>query len=127
TIGARLFEKRGPWDYNFEGVFQFGKFASSDILAWTLASDTGYTFRDVGGTPRLGLRLDAISGDTNANDRTLGTFNPLFPRGAYFGEIALIGPANLLDVHPTLDVHLTSHVKVSADWDFFWRYSTGDG
>jgi outer membrane receptor protein involved in Fe transport len=78
-------------------------------------------------TPRLGLRADVISGDSNASDGRLGTFNPLFPKGAYFGEIALIGPANLFDLHPSLDLHVTEHVKVSLDWDVFWRYDTADG
>ena len=26
------------------------------------------------------------------DDRDLGTFNPLFPRGNYFSELALLGP-----------------------------------
>ena len=38
------------------------------------------------------------SGDNDPRARTLNTFNALFPKGAYFGEIGLIGPANLLDV-----------------------------
>jgi hypothetical protein len=28
----------GDWDYDTEGVFQFGEFGSRDIRAWTLAS-----------------------------------------------------------------------------------------
>ena len=35
--------------------------------------------------------------------------------------------ANLFDIHPSLDLHLTRNVKLSADWDFFWRYSADDG
>jgi Alginate export len=54
-------------------------------------------------------------------------FNALFPKGAYFGEIALIGPANLFDLHPVLDVHLTQNVTVTTDWIFFWRQSIRDG
>jgi len=34
--------------------------------------------------PRLGLQIDAASGDHKAGDNTLGTFNPLFPNGYYF-------------------------------------------
>lgn len=127
SVGGRLFGKHGAWDYNLEGVFQWGSFGSGDIIAWTVASDTGYTFEGIACTPRVGLRADVISGDTSPTDNTLGTFNALFPRGAYFGEIALIGPANLLDVHPSLELHLTKSVTISADWDFFWRYSTDDG
>jgi hypothetical protein len=127
SVGTRVFGKAGGLDYNFEGVYQWGSFAGGDILAWTLASDTGYTFKDAAWTPRVGLRADIISGDTFQSTTKLGTFNPLFPRGAYFGEASLIGPANLIDIHPTLDLHVTEDVKVTADWDIFWRYSDHDG
>jgi hypothetical protein len=127
SLGSRFFGNAGPWDWNLEGVYQFGRFGGNGIRAWTLATDTGYTFRDVRFTPRLGLRADVISGDGSAADGTLGTFNPLFPRGSYFGEIALIGPQNIIDLHPTLDLHLAESLTLTLDWDFFWRYSTGDG
>ena len=127
SMGARLFGGQEGWDYNFEGVVQAGKFGDSGLLAWTIASDTGFTFATAPMKPRLGLRADVISGDGDAGDGHLGTFNPLFPKGAYFGEIALIGPANLIDVHPTLDLHVTEAVTATLDWDVFWRYSTADG
>lgn len=127
SLGARLFGKHAAWDYNFEGVLQFGNFGGTDIRAWTFASDTGYTFEGAALAPRIGLRADIISGDRSPTDGRLGTFSALFPRGAYFGESSLIGPANLIDIHPTLDLHITDHLKFTADWDIFWRYSAGDG
>ena len=30
-------------------------------------------------------------------------------------------------LHPSVELHLTKKLTVSADWDFFWRYSTDDG
>jgi hypothetical protein len=39
----------------------------------------------------------------------------------------LIGPANFIDLHPTLDLHLGQQVTVGADWAFFWRESVHDG
>jgi hypothetical protein len=127
SLGARLSGKRRRWDYNFEAVFQFGSFGGGDIVAWTFASDTGYTFDHVAMKPRVGLRADVISGDTNENSSGLGTFNALFPRGAYFSEAGVIGPANLIDVHPTLDLDVTKSLHAYVDWDVLWRYSTHDG
>lgn len=128
SVGARAFGKSDGWDYNVEGVVQFGAFGDRDIFAWTLASDAGFTFSGAPFEPRLGLKTDVISGTTRpGGGGRLGTFNALFPRGAYFGEAALIGPANLLDVHPTLDLQLSETVTLSADWDIFWRYSVDDG
>jgi hypothetical protein len=51
----------------------------------------------------------------------------LFPLGAYFGLAALIGPANLVDIHPSITISATTKLKLSFDYDAFWRYSSKDG
>lgn len=127
SIGARLFGTHRGWDYNGEGVVQLGTFGPDRIFAWTLATETGYTFRDATFKPRVGVRADVISGDADPADGRLGTFNPLFPRGAYFGESSIVGPANLIDLHPMAELHLSERVKVTGEWDIFWRFSTHDG
>ena len=38
-----------------------------------------------------------------------------------------MGPLNLIDLHPTLDLYAGEKLSVSFDWDFFWRESLGDG
>ncbi len=45
SLGTRLWGQMQSLDYNFEFVFQWGKFGRGDIRAWTAASDTGYTFK----------------------------------------------------------------------------------
>src|SRR5580692_3787223 len=54
SVGTRLWGQAGAWDYNTEGVFQFGSFGARDIRAWTIASNTGYTTGSLWGQPRLG-------------------------------------------------------------------------
>ena len=34
SVGARLWGSPKPWDYNFESVFQWGRFGSGNIRAW---------------------------------------------------------------------------------------------
>ena len=121
SVGARLWRTALPLDYNFESLYQWGSFGNGDIQAWTVASDTGYTFVSVPLRPRIGLRADIASGDEDPNNPDLQTFNPLFPKGAYFSEAGLIGPANFIDVNPCLDLHLNDHATLIFDWDFFWR------
>ncbi len=41
--------------------------------------------------------------------------------------VALLGPANIMDLHPMLDLHITSGVILSLGWDVFWRQSPHDG
>ena len=127
SVGARIWGREAGWDYNLEFVYQFGSFGSGEIQAWTAASDVGFTFESAPFTPRLGLKANITSGDDNPNNADLQTFNPLFPRGAYFGEPALIGPANHIDVHPSLEVAVRRNVTLNLNWDFFWRENTHDG
>jgi len=126
TLGTRLWGKAERWDYNVELVYQFGTFGAGDIRAWTVASDIGFTFTSARLRPRVGLKADVTSGDNDPANADLHTFNPLFPRGAYFGEPAMIGPVNHVDVHPQVDLALGQRVTLTIDWDVFWRQSTHD-
>ncbi|MGB9082643.1 MAG: alginate export family protein [Desulfuromonadaceae bacterium] len=127
SLGARLWRTAAPLDYNFEALYQWGAFGKGDIRAWTIASDTGYSFEFLPLRPRFGLRADIASGDEDPDNPDLQTFNPLFPKGAYFSEAGLIGPANFIDLNPRLDLHITDRVTLAFNWDFIWRESTRDG
>jgi hypothetical protein len=127
SVGTRLWGSAKPLDYNFEFIYQWGSFGNGDIRAWTAASDTGYTFDYLPLSPRLALKADITSGDNNPNNPDLQTFNPLFPKGAYFSEDGLIGPSNHMDLNPTADLHFADGLIFSVNCDFFWRESTDDG
>ena len=124
--GARFWKTSGALDCNMEAVVQTGRFANTDIRAWTIASDTGYRVA-AAGSPRFGLRADITSGDRDRDDDRLGTFNPLFPKGAYFGLIASAGPSNHVDLHPQVGVRLRDDLVITASWLFFWRRQVADG
>lgn len=127
TVGTRLFGARDAVDWNWEMAVQGGRFGDAGIRAWSLATDTGYTFEDVTGRPRLALLLAAASGDKDPDDNRLGTLNSLYPRGNYFGDEATLGPRNFFNVHPALTVQVAPRVQLNASLDFFWRHSTRDG
>ncbi len=127
SAGVRWYDKVRAWDFDYEGLWQFGTFGSSQIRAWTVASNSGYTLESLALRPRIGLKADIASGDRNPLDRRLGTFNALFPKGAYFSEADLLGPYNIMDLHPSVTVPIGRGVTVSADADYFWRQSTRDG
>jgi hypothetical protein len=127
SVGTRLWGRRSDWDYNYELVYQWGSFGQANIRAWTVASDDGYTLSDVRFRPRLGIKADVTSGDRDPLDPNLQTFNALFPRGAYFGEIALIGPSNHIDLHPSIDLRIRDGLTLTLDSGFFWRESLSDG
>ncbi|MDR6943885.1 alginate export family protein [Mucilaginibacter pocheonensis] len=127
TIAARYWKYGGGFIYNLEGAYQFGKFGTGNINAWTAAIDLGYVFNTLKGKPSINIRNDYISGDKKKGDGNLQTFNPLYPKGGYFGFNPLIGPANLIDLHPYVTYSLTGYCDIQADVVFNWRYSTQDG
>ena len=124
SLGARLAGRRGPIDYEAEGMVQGGRFAGRDIRAWGGGGGAGYTLPRPW-SPRLGLRLDAGSGDTNASDGKLETFNPLFPKGAYFNESGLTSWSNLVAIRPSLGLSPTRNVSLEASY-MIRRRQTGD-
>jgi hypothetical protein len=127
SLGARLWRNTTPFQYDIEGVYQFGSFTESDISAWTLSANVSYTIKQVQFEPQIGIKTEAISGDRNRGDGVLNTFNPLFPKGAYFGLAALIGPYNLLDAHPYVQLKLAKRLDLAIDYDIFWRMTRNDG
>ena len=125
--GARLWQTSGAVDYNFEAIVQTGHLDDATIRAWGIASDTGHRIETAPARPRLALRADITSGDQDRNDDRLGTFNPLFPRGGYFGLIASAGPSNEMDLHPLVMVNPRDDLTVTTGWLFFWRHRIDDG
>jgi hypothetical protein len=132
TVGARLWrpiatEVPGV-DFDYEGVVQFGTFGSDDVRAWTFASDTGYSLTTVPLRPRFSIKADISSGD-NPGSHTLGTFNPIYPIGNYFGVLADTGPGpvNFIDVHPRIQTQLPHGISISTDIVAQWRENVNDG
>jgi len=129
TFGVRAFGRRGNWDYDWELTYQTGSFAGLPLSAYSFATDTGYTFKAVQFSPRVGLKAGATSGDGGAGSGTCGTFSPLFPSGIYFGQaaISLNGPSNMLRLGVSLQAHLSESIQFGIDYDWFWRNSLNDG
>lgn len=127
TLGLRLFGKRGRLAWNWETMVQTGHFGSDVIRAWSQATETAVSFPGLPLKPRLRLRANVASGDRRPGDGRLETFNAMFPKGKYFGELSPIGPRNLVNVHPGIDIELRRGLTVELTGAVFWRQSTGDG
>ncbi|MDR7127959.1 hypothetical protein J2X69_000287 [Algoriphagus sp. 4150] len=126
SVGIRHFGKYKKLTYNNEAVYQFGKFGDQTISAWTLSINIEREVNLIGKRVNLGLKTEAISGDKDAADNKMNTFDALYPRGAYFGRVARFGPSNLIDVHPYFNTYFNKW-EVSFDYAAFWRYSLHDG
>jgi hypothetical protein len=126
VFDARLGGNGQGYDWDLEGMLQRGSVGSKSIRAWAMGSRLGYTWKSVAWTPRLGLQVDAASGDRHAGDGTLGTFNPLFPNGYYFSLSGYTGYSNLYHLKPSLTVKPLTGFSLMAAVGFLWRQTTDD-
>ena len=124
-LDIRLAENRSGFDWDAEAMGQSGRISGGNIRAWAIGSRAGYTW-DEHWKPRLGIQIDAASGDANPHDHTLGTFNPLFPNGYYLALAGYTGYVNFIHVKPSVTVkpvgNLSAMVAVAAQW----RETTAD-
>jgi hypothetical protein len=125
-LDVRYAGARDGLDWDLEAMGQVGRIGGKDIRAWAVGVRAGYTSPDIRWTPRLGLQVDAASGDHHRGDKTLGTFNPLFPNGYYFTLAGYTGYVNLIHLKPSLMVKPTTKVVLMVAAGFQWRETTAD-
>ncbi|MEM1213356.1 MAG: alginate export family protein [Planctomycetota bacterium] len=125
TLGARARGVVHGLAVEAEAAVQLGSIDGDAIFAYTLALDATAAMGRP--TDAVGLRFSLASGDHDADDDQLNTFNPLYPRGSYFGESAIVGPYNLIHLQPYVETELLPGLTLEAGWSVFWRLSEDDG
>lgn len=136
TIGARvksLPAALGNWDYEAEAAGQFGRFKSSNSSpslerqAFAVHAAGGYILPNAAWSPRLGLEYNYASGDRDANDRTHGTFDNLFPSNhGLYGIMDFFALQNLHDLRLSSSVKPIKGLLVKLDLHGFWLADTHD-
>ena len=136
SIGARarsLPDALHGWDYNAEGIYQFGRFESSTTTpsmtqdAFAVHVAGGYTWKDVTMSPRAGLEYNYGSGDSNAKDGHHGTFDNLFPsQHGLYGIMDFFSLQNMQDLHLSGSIKPVKPVTLSVDGYAYWLATTGD-
>jgi len=127
TIGAALDFLKHRWSGHTEVDAQFGKFNGYPILAWKLVQTLTYQLNNVFLKPAWSIQSAMSSGDRNLTDSALNTFNPIYPRGIYYGYIDNVGSANIFLIHLKMEVEPFKKLKLTADYFKFWRQSVADG
>jgi hypothetical protein len=127
TFGVRHAAARGAWRWDIEANVQRGDFAGRDIRAGSLDTALRHTWKDARYAPSVAVRLNFISGDNNRHDDRLGTFNPLFATGEYFGDVGQLGPMNLINLRPNVALQLDPTWTLTTTLTFYWRHRLEDG
>ena len=86
-MAARVSRPVGGVDYNCEALYQWGALDRTTSVhgLWLRIRVYGQGHRL---EARLSLKADVRRGDKDPNNPDLQSFDPLFPKGAYFGETA---------------------------------------
>jgi hypothetical protein len=127
TVGTLLHAQQGAFSMFTEANLQFGSFGFDNIRAWKVAESLSWSFRDRSLQPAITLLGAISSGGTNAASHVLETFNPLFPRGLYYGYTDSTGSPNATVIHPELSLTVSPTVSILATHFSFWRTSFADG
>jgi hypothetical protein len=127
TVGVLVHAQEGAFRMFTEADVQFGSFGTDRIQAWKYANSLSWSFRDRPLRPVVSLLGAIASGDTNQASPVFQTFNPLFPRGLYYGYIDSTGSPNATVVHPELSFTISPTVSSLATHVSFWRTSAADG
>ena len=126
TLGVRAYGAVGQFDGVLETIGQTGSFDKRNVLAYAFHSELGYTPPNVWGSPRLGVRMDDISGNRNRGSGTEGSFNPISPNLSYSTEAAIESACNLRQLGLTIGIKPVPAVNVSYEYEGLWRDSTQD-
>lgn len=126
SAGVRSAGESDRLFWNWEAIYQWGRHGDADISAWTLATNTGLKFNGPW-SPELMLSANIASGDGHVGDGRLETFDALYPRGNYFSDAAVLGPANFFNLNPYLRLSPSDRWRLSADINLHWRMETADG
>ena len=127
TLGLSWRGARGGLDLNDDFIYQFGTFEGSSAAAWAISTETGYRFQRTRWSPRLSLRFNSATGDRDAAQSSLQSFNPLFPGASYAGIMGLFGPTNMTDLTPAITVSPRIGLVIGFEQPNYWRSSVGDG
>jgi hypothetical protein len=114
------------FDYDAELAFQTGKVRGLDLTAFAAHGGAGYTF-DTAWLPRLGLAYSFATGDHNAADDDVQTFQNLFPTNhKFYGQMDVFAWQNVHDLEVSVKAQPVKAVSVKAEYHAFWLANTDD-
>ena len=73
------------------------------------------------------MKLDWSSGDSEAGDGNLNSFNPMFVNPATYSLAAVNTPVNLVSFHPSLLLLPNKKWLINLEYAFFYRANKSDG
>jgi len=131
TLGTRMKSTPGAfngWDYETEMAYQTGDVRGNDLEAFAGHWGGGYTFPNCPWKPRVGVEYNYGTGDSNAADGEVETFQNLFPTNhKFYGYMDVFSWQNMHNAAITLSATPTKKLTARLDYHLFWIADTNDG
>jgi len=126
TVGGKFTGTVKAFDFSYDAIGQWGTFAGAEVRAWAVAAEHSVRVARWPLRPRFALRVNSASGDRDPLDPRLQSFNALFPGSAYSGVVGLLGPTNLTDVTPSVQLIAPRRVIIAFEMPHYFRTSLRD-
>lgn len=120
-------KKLRGWDYESEMAWQTGEVSGRDLNAYAGHWGIGYNWLKHAWKPRLGFQYNYASGDDNAADSDLGTFQNLYPTNhLFYGYMDTTGWINMHNPQINFSFMPTPKLKVMLDYHLYWNATNND-
>lgn len=130
TLGTRVkadVTKTGGWDYETEMAVQFGDVKGKDLSAFAGHWGAGYVWTQLAWKPRVFGEYNFATGDDNAADGDVGTFQNLFPTNhKFYGYMDAFSWQNIHNPAVSFSVQPTKTTKLQLDYHAFFLADTND-
>ncbi len=130
TLGSRVKadpKKLNGFDYEAEMAVQFGEVKGGDLTAFAGHWGAGYNWLNSPIKPRLGIEYNYATGDSNASDGDVDTFQNLFPTNRkFYGNMDVFSWQNMHNPAVSFSVQPCKTVKLQLDYHAFWLADTND-
>ncbi len=125
TAGARVAGTVARLAYVAELAYQFGRFGSADVSAWSFYGTLSHSAEGDVMSPRFGVRGHYASGDRDLAGSTLRTFSAPYPAAGEVSGTSLLSVSNMFNLEPYIQLRFPS-VVLGTGWNMIWRASTAD-
>jgi hypothetical protein len=120
------------FDYEVEGMYQYGRwrtrFERGNVNAYAWVTRVGYRFRDLPLAPRPSISLEYASGDSDPDDNSIGTFDPLYPLAwNFYGFHAAFDRKNFVAGGLHLEGAFRRMYFRTTYFPVMWRAQVNDG
>jgi hypothetical protein len=130
TLGSRIYgdpQKLRGWEYQGEYAYQVGTLRGEALSAFAAHTGVGYNFLDVGWTPRIFVEYNYASGDRNAADGHINTFQNLFPTNhKFYGIMDTVSWQNTDNLGVSLRASPIRSLTAQVDYHAYWLATTND-